>query len=271
MTFWQLSSGERRVLCVAGVGLTGVLIALAAGLAGLAKGYNDGVHYMVPFQRQEADTVARTLESKYGPSRHSQYAEEWILRDFFQDRRDGIFVDVGANHYERDSNTYYLETALGWSGIAVEPQTQFAADWHRFRPRSRFVPLFVSDHSDEAATLYVPTNPGAHGMLASMVKEAAQFQGDSVEAVQVKTITMDDLLQASGVSRIDYLNIDIELAEPLALAGLSIERYRPALVSIEAHPPVRQAILDYFARHQYVLDGRYWQADDENFWFRPLR
>jgi hypothetical protein len=41
-------------------------------------------------------------------------------------------------------------------------------------------------------------------------------------------------------------------------------------VAIEAHPPVRQQILDYFARNAYALVGRYWQADDENFWFAPL-
>src|SRR5262249_38048392 len=47
---------------------------------------------------------ARYLAAAYGPARYSQFAEEWIIRDFFQDRRNGVFVDVGANHY-RDSST----------------------------------------------------------------------------------------------------------------------------------------------------------------------
>ena len=41
--------------------------------------------------------------------------------------------------------------------------------------------------------------------------------------------------------------MDIELAEPAALAGLDIRRFRPGLVVVEAHPQVRQKILDYFA------------------------
>ena len=33
---------------------------------------------------------------------------------------------------------------------------------------------------------------------------------------------------------------------------------------------MRQQILDYFARNQYVIDGRYLRADRENLYFRPL-
>ena len=39
------------------------------------------------------------------------------------------------------------------------------------------------------------------------------------------------------------------------LAGFDIARFKPALVCIEAHPEVRQAILDYFAARHYVLIG----------------
>src|SRR5688572_30099919 len=56
----------------------------------------------------------RPFAEKYGPSRNSQFGEEWLIRDFFQDKRGGIFVDVGANHHQSLSTTYYLEVALGW-------------------------------------------------------------------------------------------------------------------------------------------------------------
>ena len=64
-----------------------------------------------------------------GPARYSEHAEEWIIRDFFRDQRDGFFVDIGANDYRRFSNTFYLEEKLGWSGIAIEPQRRFEADY----------------------------------------------------------------------------------------------------------------------------------------------
>src|SRR5262245_10306682 len=70
---------------------------------------------------------ARYLAAAYGPARYSQFAEEWIIRDFFKDKRDGVFVDVGANHYRDSSTTFYLEEKLGWSGLAIEPLGQFEA------------------------------------------------------------------------------------------------------------------------------------------------
>ena len=64
--------------------------------------------------------------------------------------------------------------------------------------------------------------------------------------------------------------MDIELNEPQALKGFSIERFQPGLVVVESHAPVRQQILDYFASHRYVVIGKYLRADSENLWFTPI-
>ena len=84
------------------------------------------------------------FEKKYGPGHYSEREEEWLIRDYFQDRRGGVFVDVGANHYKVASKTYYLESKLGWSGIAIEPQQEFAAEYAKYRPRTKFLPFFIS-------------------------------------------------------------------------------------------------------------------------------
>ncbi len=41
------------------------------------------------------------LES--GKKFYSEYNEELIIRDFFNDRRGGIFVDIGCAHYKNGS------------------------------------------------------------------------------------------------------------------------------------------------------------------------
>ena len=220
--------------------------------------------------RPEADRPDSTeldgLRSAYGPSRNSEHEEEWIIRDFFGDRRGGVFVDVGASHYRDLSNTYYLEHQLGWSGIAVEPLHHFEADYKRYRPATRFRPFFVSDVSDEQVTMF--TYDEKFTAASSDRKWVERFGNDPRE-VTASTITLDALLQREGVQVFDFLSMDIELAEPKALAGLDIERFKPALVCIEAHPEVRQQILDYFDRHGYRVLGKYLRADKQNLYFAP--
>jgi FkbM family methyltransferase len=219
-----------------------------------------------PSRGPTVEPEARPLLKKYGPMHNSYGAEEWIVRDFFGDKREGFFVDVGANHYKITSNTYYLETSLNWSGIAVEPQKEFQADYAKFRPRTRYFPFFISDTSNERAKLYVLENST---QTSSGDKTFTEQPGKKVQELAVPTITLTDLLDSERVQRVDYMSIDIELWEPKALAGFDIDRFQPKLVCIEAHLQVRQQLLEYFAQHHYMLIGKYLRADVNNLYFTP--
>lgn len=247
---WQWSQKRRLD------GLEVLLLCVAVATATMA------LTREVPDELRELEA----LETKYGPQRQSEHFEEWIIRDYFNDRRDGFFVDVGANDYRRFSNTYYLETALGWSGIAVEPQGQFEAGYAAHRPRTRFRQFFVSNASNGVEKLFV----GSNSLVASAQKDFTRRYVLTTSEVSVPTITLDDLLDGENVASIDLLTMDIELWEPKALAGFDIDRFRPALVCVEAHPEVRQQILEYFARHRYVVVGKYLRADTHNLYFAPM-
>ena len=189
-----------------------------------------------------------------------------MIRDHFRDRRNGVFLDVGANHYKNESNTYFLETSLGWSGLAIEPIEEFAADYKTHRPNTRFVAMFASDVADAKVQFFVPENT----LLASSDADFAKRYGAVSKAREVPATTLDAVLNQAGITAVDFVSMDIELAEPKALAGFDIERFRPSLVCIEAHPEVRQQILDYFQKHKYVVVGKYLRADPQNLYFRPM-
>jgi FkbM family methyltransferase len=210
---------------------------------------------------------SRGLRSAYGPHSNSQYEEEWVIRDFFQGKREGVFVDVGANHYQENSNTYYLETAMAWSGIAVEPLREFEAGYTEHRPRTRFRAFFVSDVSNEQAKMYLLKG---NKLVTSADRNFTARYGPGAQEITAPTITLNDLLDSEQVQHIDFLSVDVELHEPQVLAGFDVRRFRPALVCIEAHPEVRQQILDYFAGRSYVVVGKYLRSDTQNLYFRPL-
>lgn len=207
------------------------------------------------------------LEQKFGPARHSRNAEEWIIREFFQDRRNGVFLDVGANHYRDENNTFYLESQLGWTGIAVEPLAEFEADYKRHRPGTRFRAFFASDASNQRARMFYNRQ---NSLVTSATKDFTTREGGGTPAeIEAPTITLDDLLTQENIDRIDFLSMDIELAEPKALAGFDLRRFSPGLVCIEAHREVRQFLLDYFHDRGYVVVGKYLPADTLNLYFAP--
>jgi FkbM family methyltransferase len=212
------------------------------------------------------------------PKRYSQFDEEILIRHFFNDRRGGFFVDVGAADYDQRSTTYYLEKHLGWSGIAIDALDEFRAGYEKHRPRTKFVSYIVTDHAGTREPFYrIP------GMLpnSSAVKEYAEQWADYAKQVggvgatgeptviEVPTITLTKLLDDHGVDRIDLLSMDIEDGEPAALRGFDIDRFRPELICIEAHESVRDEIAAYMAAHGYERIDRYLARDRVNWYFQP--
>lgn len=223
---------------------------------------------------QEAIFLLRSREElapikrRFGPDRYSRYVEEWAVRHFFEDRRGGVFLDVGAGHYSTESNTYYLEKELGWSGLAVDALPEYAAEYHLHRPRTMFVAMFASDTNGSSTTLF---EPAVNKRIASASERFTKAKGELGVRREVPTATLNRLLESAGISRLDFMSMDIELSEPTALAGFDLRKYLPALVCIEVHPEVRQQILDYFAQREYVVVGDYLRIDPTNLYFRPLR
>jgi FkbM family methyltransferase len=253
-----------------GIGLVTLLVGVMVGF-GLGRGSDRPAPPPAPqVVTRVVSETAREMEpfrTKYGPGHNSEQQEEWFIRDYFHDRRGGTFVDVGANHYRNSSKTYYLETELGWSGIAIEPQKEFADGYAQHRPRTKFLPFFVSDVSNQTAKLYVLKRLS---VVSSSNPDFVKGFGKPDEVRDVPTITLNDLLKAERITHPDFVSIDIELHEPHALKGFDIERFRPSLVCIEGLAPVRQEILNYFAEHRYVLVGKYVWVDLMNFYFAPL-
>ncbi len=206
-----------------------------------------------------------------GKPLYSSHNEELVIRDFFHDRRDGFFVDVGCYLPIRFSNTFYLEKHLGWSGIGVDALAELADGWKRSRPRSRFFAYFVSDHSDTLDTFYrAESRDISTGIQGRVDDPNIKDHEGQFEAVKVPTITLTKLLDDNGLKKIDLLSMDIEGAEPEALAGFDIERFRPELACVEVSWQTREAVRAYFATHRYRRLTEYTEVDPINEYYAPL-
>jgi FkbM family methyltransferase len=202
-----------------------------------------------------------------GTKLYSQHDEELIIRHFFDDEKGGVFLDVGCWDWKDGSTTLYLEEKLGWSGIGVDAQPKVREGYEQHRPRTKFRNYIVTDRSGMVGKLYVG------GQVSSVnEKHVEQFgaQWDQTDPIEVPTITINDLLSQNGIEHVDFVSMDIEGAEPKALAGFDIDKYKPRLVLIESSPEIREAILQYFTSHGYQRIDEYLPYDSVNWYFRPV-
>lgn len=250
----------------------------------------------VPSARASSDDILN-----HGKKLYSQFDEELVIRHFFQDRKGGVFVDVGASYWKVDSTTYYLEERLEWSGIAIDAIAEHAAGYALNRPRTKFFSYIVTDRSGGSETLYLAgqlsstnethvsdlvdsaaSDPRQGEILATgesrdrhvqdvrdVLKAVDGLKDFEPEEIQVETITLNDLLAQNGVTEIDFLSMDIEGGELSALKGFDIERFRPELVCIEMAAARRAELTSYFDAHGYERIQEYVKYDSINGYFRP--
>jgi FkbM family methyltransferase len=229
------------------------------------------VHLAIEEQRERL----RHVEGREGilaeKRRYSLFDEELIIRDFFQDRRGGFFLDVGCAWPVRSSNTYYLEKHLGWEGIGIDALAEYGPGWREKRPSSRFFSYLVTDQSGVAKAFFQSPNPGLSSTNRDMASGKAFGDDLEPEEVHVETITLDDLLDREGVTKIDLLSMDIEGHEQAALAGFDIKRFRPELVVIEGQVVGSKdgKVYSYFDRNGYELIEKYLPFDTVNRYFKP--
>lgn len=166
---------------------------------------------------------------------YSQGGEDAIVSKtfaYFIPVTKGVYLDIGAYHPYKHSNTYILYRA-GWRGVNVDPRPGSKALFDRFRPDDVNVEAGIGS-SDGAMTYYVI---GENSTMNSFSRDNLERLGilDQVEyTVEIPVMTVDSLAaKQSLVREIDYLNIDAEGFEIEILRGMNFAEIAPKVISIE--------------------------------------
>ena len=199
---------------------------------------------------------------------YSSGNEEVVIRDFFQDRRDGFFLDIGCLTPVANNNTYYLEEQLDWSGIAVDALAAYEKAWKQARPESRFFAYAVTARSGEMVPFYTSQ---ARPNKSSLDRGSVAIFERNPKEIRVPTITLNKLLDDNGVTKVDFVSIDINGSELPALEGFDLMRFKPDLIAVPA--PRRDAnrakLHRYFTSRGYARLDHYSPHGSFNWFYAP--
>jgi FkbM family methyltransferase len=152
--------------------------------------------------------------------------------------RPGYFIEAGAVDGYFESNTYFLETFHGWSGILIEPSPTMFPRIRVNRPRTRAFNCALVSSADRRSTV---TLDDAHAVSKVIAGGTGVSRGHR-SAVAVPARTLQSIIDECGAPPIDLLSLDVEGYEGDVLAGIDFERSAPRFILVEC--------LDSAARRQ---------------------
>ncbi len=162
---------------------------------------------------------------------YSQEGEDLVLGRLFN-KNDGFYVDVGAHHPERFSNTF-LFYKKGWRGINIDAMPDSMKVFRRQRPRDINLEVPIAKER-KTLTYYKFNEPALNGFS----KETALSVGGPYRIVaqqQMETYPLKEILEryVSKEQEIDLFTIDVEGLDLEVLQSNDWEKFRPKVVLVE--------------------------------------
>jgi len=168
--------------------------------------------------------------------RSHQGQDRWVIERVLPGKREGWFIDSGAGPDGiRGSNSYVLETEFGWKGLLVEPHPEC---FKRVEAnRSAIVEQYCLTDSFGEVDFVINEYPELSSIPEHLSEPdfvAAGYAHKLLPKVKVPTAPLWELLRRHNFPPvIDYLSLDIEGAEWIALKDFPFEEFRILCMTIE--------------------------------------
>jgi hypothetical protein len=168
----------------------------------------------------------------------SQIGQSMVMDKAFESKRDGFFVESGGFNGEEYSNTLFFELERNWSGILIEPITQFYNDLVKKNRNIYSINACIAGSKPFVAKLRVA------GYLSGRQEAMSEYHKDWVDSltktntttgsyVYIPCFSLYTILKAINVSRVDYFSLDIEGGEWDVIKSLPYDKIDIRSFSIE--------------------------------------
>ncbi len=178
----------------------------------------------------------RLFELRYRAGIHKSYSqagEDLILQRIFLDLRNGHFVDVGAYHPLKLSNSYLLYKR-GWRGINIDARPGSKKIFDEIRPEDINIETGIAQEEGEGKYYQNPKNSSSNTFseqfLRNTGKSTSEFQTVTVKFLPLKSIVHNYWPENWSF---DLLNVDVEGMDLDVLKSNDWERNSPKVVTVE--------------------------------------
>jgi FkbM family methyltransferase len=142
-----------------------------------------------------------------------------------------MFLEMGAGDGISASNSYYLEKALGWTGVLIEANPSYHPLLAKNRPKCRCIQACVSDKREHVEFV---DHGGLSGIRSQLsVQHSEELRGAT--HITLETQTLQSILDQYGVNHIDYFSLDVEGNELSVLRSIDFSKSHITLIGVEVN------------------------------------
>jgi len=168
------------------------------------------------------------------PHSFAQEGEDLILSRFIGEKKGGFYVDVGAHHPVRYSNTY-LFYLRGWQGVNVDAMPGSMEPFRRLRPRDQNIEAAVSN-SQRSLTYFAFNDPAMNTCDPNIARQRDGLEHYRV--IETRTIQPESLgallrNHLAPGQHVDFLSVDVEGLDLDVLTSNDWQRFRPTVILTE--------------------------------------
>jgi len=152
---------------------------------------------------------------------YSQCEEDKFINEtFFKNKRNGVYIELGALDGVLYSNTKFFEDSLGWTGILIEPHPYQFNSLMRNRPNNYLFNDLVSCHTEPLGFRYFINYPsyaaisGVENTLPQQHFDNWFESNENKPLPQTTTLmtpkTLTEIVKSTNITHIDFLSLDVE-------------------------------------------------------------
>ncbi|MDR1147179.1 MAG: FkbM family methyltransferase, partial [Spirochaetaceae bacterium] len=164
-----------------------------------------------------------------------QYFQDLIAYLYLKEKKDGFYIDIGANDGISGSNTYALEQ-MGWKGVCIEPQPDIFKKLAHFRKCDCYNAALSSVSGENLEFLIAKNFDALSGFGECMTDEHAKiiYESGAFERINVTTKTFAGIMENyPGIKTIDFMSLDVEGYELPILNSINFSEYSFQFITVE--------------------------------------
>lgn len=199
---------------------------------------------------------------------HGQKGEDYVIFEkFFINKFNGIFIELGAMDGNIYSNTKFFEDTLNWTGILIEPNPYLFKKLIKNRKNCKNYNNLISNTNktieftnfEKSSVSYINNTAPKNHINKYKNSKKSFYKNQKIETLYLKSKRLQDIIEDSGFSKIDFLSLDVEGHEFEVLKSIDFSKTTIHVILVEVLDDNKNnnKIKKFLCENNYIFYGKH--------------